>query len=128
MKLETGCRSTNRLLTELILSLDPSVSEKTRLFTVKEYSPGMKRTFCPRHSSCLRFQLFRVEMRSFLPEGEGDGRDLSRQREASHGRLHTLAEQTLIEIVKRSLSAAGHSRRPFEDSFHIVIVISIEPT
>jgi hypothetical protein len=80
VKLETGCRSTNRLLTELILSLDPSVSEKTRLFTVKEYSPGMKRTFCRRHSSCLRFQLFRVEMRSFLPEGEGDGRDLSRQR------------------------------------------------
>ena len=44
MKLETGCRSTKRLLTELILSLDPSVSEKTRRFTVKEYSPGMNRT------------------------------------------------------------------------------------
>ena len=36
--------------------------------------------------------------------------------------------QTLIEIVKRSLLTAGHGRRPFEDGFHIVIVISIEPT
>jgi len=67
-------------------------------------------------------------MRSFLPEGESDGSDLSRQCEASHGRLHTLAEQALIEIVKRSLPAAGHRRRPFEDGFHIMIVISIEPT
>ena len=38
--METGCRSTKRLTNYWILSLDPSVSEKTRLFTVKEYSPG----------------------------------------------------------------------------------------
>jgi hypothetical protein len=38
--METECRSTNRLLTELILSLDPSVSEKTRLVTVQGIFPG----------------------------------------------------------------------------------------
>lgn len=40
MKLETGCRSTNRLLTELILSLDPSVSRRTRLATAKDDPKG----------------------------------------------------------------------------------------
>src|SRR5450631_1271096 len=46
VKLETGCRSTNRLLTELILSLDPSISERPDWSPSKEYSQAMKRTFC----------------------------------------------------------------------------------
>jgi len=62
-------KHTNRLTSERILSLDPSVSTRTRLATAKDViSPGMERTLCPRRSSCLRFQLFSVEMRSFLPD------------------------------------------------------------
>ena len=68
MKLETGCRSTtNRLTTELILSLDPSVSKRNPATAKDVISPGMERTLYPRRSSCLRFQLFSVEMCSFLP-------------------------------------------------------------
>jgi hypothetical protein len=31
----------------------------------------------------------------------------------------------LVEVVERSLPAAGHTRRTFEDRFHIMIVILI---
>ncbi len=69
MKLETGCRSTtNRLTTELILSLDPSVSKRNPTATAKDDPQGMERTLGPRRSSCLLFQLFSVEMCSLLPE------------------------------------------------------------
>src|SRR5215469_9624696 len=88
----------------------------------------MEWTLGPRRSSCLWFQLFSVEMCSFLPDRESDGRHLSRQRETSHRRLHPLAEQALVEIAERSLPAAGHGRRTLEDGLHIMIVVRIEPT
>ena len=88
----------------------------------------MERTLGPRRSSCLRFQLFRVEMCSFLPQDESDRRNLSRQGESSHCWLHAFREQALVEVVERSLSAAGHTRRTLEDFFHLMIVILIEPT
>src|ERR1035437_2392139 len=88
----------------------------------------MERTLGPRRSSCLRFQLFSVEMCSFLPDDESDRRNLSRQGEASHRRLHAFREQALVEIVERSLAAAGHTSRTLEDGFHIMIMILIEPT
>jgi hypothetical protein len=75
----------------------------------------MERTLGPRRSSCLRFQLFRVEMCSFLPDDESDGRNLSRQGEASHCWLHAFREQALVEVVERSLLAAGHTRRRVEN-------------
>ena len=62
-------KHTIRLTSEWILSLDPSVSTRTRLATAKDVlSHGMERTLCSRRSSCLRFQLFSVEMCSFLPD------------------------------------------------------------
>jgi hypothetical protein len=85
----------------------------------------MERTLGPRRSSCLRFQLFRVEMCSFLPDDERDRCNLSRQGEASHCWLHAFREQALVEVVERSLPAAGHIRRTLEDHFHIMIVILI---
>src|SRR6266853_5113289 len=88
----------------------------------------MERTLGPRRSSCLQFQLFCVEMCSFLPQDESDRCNLSRQGESSHRWLHAFREQALVEIVERSLSAAGHRRRTLEDGFHIVIMILIEPT
>jgi hypothetical protein len=58
----------DRLPRVLILSLDPSVSGRTRLATAKDDPQRRERTLGPRHSSCLWFQLFSVEMRSFLPD------------------------------------------------------------
>src|ERR1022692_2565442 len=96
--------------------------------TAKDDPQGMERTLGPRRSSCLRFQLFRVEMCSFLPDDERDRCNLSRQGEASHRWLHAFREQALVEVVERSLPAAGHTRRTLEDRFHLMIVILIEPT
>ena len=67
-------------------------------------------------------------MCSFLPQDESDRCNLSRQGESSHRWLHAFREQALVEIVERSLSAAGHRRRTLEDGFHIVIMILIAPT
>src|SRR5438309_682417 len=92
------------------------------------FSHGMERTLCPRRSSCLRFQLFSVEMCSFLPDYQSDRRNLPRQGEASHRRPHAFGEQGLVEIVEGSSTAAGLCGCSFEDGFQIVIVISIEPT
>src|SRR3989441_5892534 len=59
-------RSTLFPYTTLFRSLDPNVSRRTRLATAKDDPQGMERTLCPRRSSCLRLQLFSVEMCSFL--------------------------------------------------------------
>jgi hypothetical protein len=42
-----------------------------------------------RRSSCLLFQMFSVETDSFLPNQQSDRRNLARQGEACHGRLHS---------------------------------------
>src|SRR5271165_250229 len=67
-------------------------------------------------------------MCSFLPDRQSDRRYLPRQSEASHRRLHPLAEQALVEIAERSLPAAGHGGRTLKDGLHIMIVVLIEPT
>jgi hypothetical protein len=62
-------KHTNRLTSEWILSLDPSVSTRTRLATAKDVIfPRDGTDSLPERSSCLRFQLFSVEMCSFLPD------------------------------------------------------------
>ena len=88
----------------------------------------MEPTLGPRRSSCLRFQLFSVEMRSLLADRESNRRHLPCQPEASHRRLHPFAEQAQVEIAERSLPAAGHGRRTLKDGLPIVIVVRIEPT
>src|SRR5208282_2228061 len=57
-----------------------------------------------------------------------DGRDLARQRQTSHLRLHPLGQQSRVEIVERPRSTAGPGGRTLEDLFHLVIVISIQTT
>ena len=48
-----------------------------------------------RRSSCLRFQLFGVETFSFLPKCQSDGRNLARQGQTRHRRLHSFGQQSL---------------------------------
>ena len=80
-----------------------------------------------RRSSCLLFQMFGVETYSFLPDQQSDGRDLARQREARHRRLHPFGNQSGVELLERSGDGSGSGRRALEDIFQIVIVIRVEP-
>src|SRR5271157_3021393 len=81
-----------------------------------------------RCSSCLRFQLFCVETFSSLPKCQSNGRDLARQRQTSHLRLHPLGQQSRVEIVERSRTTAGPGGRTLEDLFHLMVVVPIETT
>ena len=106
----------------------PERLKKNPTATAEDDSQGMDRTLGPRRSSCLWFQLFSVEICSFLPDDKSDRGYLSRQGEARNRWLHTFREQALVEIVERSLAVAGHTCGTLEDGFHIVIMILIEPT
>src|ERR1700732_3433732 len=81
-----------------------------------------------RCSSCLRLQLFDVETFLLFPKCQGNGRDLARQGQPSHLRLHPLGQQTRVEIVERSPATAGPGGRTLEDFFHLMVVISIQTT
>src|SRR5580658_2242612 len=81
-----------------------------------------------RCSSCLRLQLFDVETFLLLPKCQSYGRDLPRQRQTSHLRLHPLGQQSRVDIAERSRATASPSGRTLEDLFHGMIVISIQTT
>jgi len=66
-------------------------------------------------------------MSSLLPDDQRDRRNLSRQDEASHRRLHPFCEQLQVEILERSFPAAGHGGRTLKDGFHIMIVVLVKP-
>src|SRR5580693_746202 len=81
-----------------------------------------------RCSSGLRFQLFGVETFLLLPQCQSDGRDLARQCQTSHLRLHAFGQQSRVKIMEWSRTTAGPGGRTFEDLFHLVIVILIQTT
>src|SRR6202162_5110317 len=81
-----------------------------------------------RCSSCLRFQLFGVETFLLLPKCQSNGRDLARQRQTRHLRLHPFVEQTHIELAKRSPATAGPGGRALANLFHLMFVVPIETT
>jgi hypothetical protein len=76
----------------------------------------------------LASQLFGVETFLLLPKCQGNGRDLARQCQTRHLRLHPLGQQTRVEIVERSPATAGPGGRTLEDFFHLMVVISIPTT
>src|ERR1700739_1748471 len=81
-----------------------------------------------RCSSCLRLQLFGVETFLVFPKCQSNGRDLARQGQTRHLRLHALGQQSRVEIVERSPATAGAGGRALEDFFHFMVVISIQTT
>src|ERR1022692_5263278 len=81
-----------------------------------------------RYSSCLLFQLFCVETFLLLPKCQSNGRDLARQCQTRHLRLHPLGQQSRVEIMEWSRTTAGSGGRTLEDLFHLMVVISIQPT
>ena len=81
-----------------ILSLEPE-RFKNRL-AIAGFSPAWLHWFL--RSSCLCFQFSCVEAFSFLPNDQGNCRDLARQSQARHLRLDAAVNPLLIKILQRS--------------------------
>jgi len=87
----------------------------------------MERTVDQRHSSCLWFQMFGVEVYSFLPDDQRDRRDLACQGEPRHLWLDPLGDQSLVKLLERTRLGSGQGRGTLEQILEIVIVIAIQP-
>ena len=120
---ETQCRSTVSLTRLWILTLEPERLKNRR--PPPEMNLGWKAL--DRRSSCLLFQMFGVETHSFLPDQQSDRRNLARQGQARHRRLHSSGHQSGVELLQRSGDGSGSGGRTLEDIFQIVIVIAVEP-
>ena len=83
--------------------------------------------FSTRHSSCLLFQLFSVETRSFLPHDQSDRGDLARQSQTRHLRLHPFGNESVIEPLERALDSRGANGCTLEDIFQIVVMVFVQP-
>jgi len=112
------------LASRRILSLEPVRLKNPADITAPMIS-RRKRTRGSRRSSRLRFQVFGVETRSFLPDDQNDRCDLACQGETSHRRLHPLGQQTFVKLVQRSGGTARPHRRALENPFEIVVVVLI---
>src|SRR4029077_10154568 len=110
-----------------ILSLEPE-HRKNRLATTEAGKTLGDHLGSIRCSSCLRLQLFDVETFLLFPKCQGDGRDLARQCQTRHLRLHPFGQQTRVEMVEGSPATAGPGGGPLASLFHLMVVISIQPT
>src|SRR5437660_12831308 len=81
-----------------------------------------------RRSSCLLFQMFGVEIYSFLPDDQRDRGNLPGQGETSPRRLRPLRQQSLVESVERSSGHAGHAGGTLAEFLEIVVMIWIHST
>ena len=77
-------------------------------------------------SSCLPFQLLRIETFSSLPNDQNDRRNLARQGQTSQRRLHPFGQQSAVEISERSSRGTGHRGRTLEQILQIMIMVGIE--
>src|ERR1700686_492517 len=78
-------------------------------------------------SSCLLFQFCRIEVFSFLPDLQCNGRNLTRQSQAGHLGLHLLGQQILIELSQRIiLAGTGLRGRTLEEILQIMIMVDVE--
>jgi hypothetical protein len=71
--------------------------------------------------------MFGVEMNSFLPNQQSDGRDLACQGEPRQMRLHASGDAGLVTVLQRSSGSSRSRRRTLEDIFQIVIMVDVEP-
>src|ERR1700688_1932651 len=70
--------------------------------------------------------MFGVETNSFLPNDQGDGRNLARQGEARNRWLRASGNARLVEILERSAGSSRSRGRTFENIFQIVIMIFVQ--
>jgi hypothetical protein len=83
--------------------------------------------FSTRRSSCLLFQMFRVETHSFLPDEQSDRGDLPRQSEARHRWLQPFGNKGSVEVLERPGDSSGPHGRTLKDIFQIVVMVFVEP-
>src|ERR1700719_4637838 len=72
--------------------------------------------------------MFGVESDSFLPDNQGDRCNLSRQGETSHRWPHSLGNQSLVKLAKRSGGGTGSGGCTLKDILQIVIMVRIQST
>src|SRR5207247_3487495 len=89
-------------------------------------SVKLARSFGAERLGCLWLQLLGVEAFSFLPNAQGNGGDLARQRQARHGGLQAFGQQAFIELTERSVEEDGRRRRTLKKVLQIVIVVAVE--
>src|SRR6266849_8055193 len=105
-----------------ILTLEPvrSAAGRSHARVKLAWSFGAERL------GCLWLQLLGVEAFSFLPNAQGNGGDLARQRQARHRRLHAFGQQTFIELTEGSVDGTSRRGRTLKQVFQIVIVVTVE--
>src|SRR5947208_6691662 len=103
----TVARETHCLTRPGILTLEPVRSAAGR----SHASVKLARSFGAERLGCLWLQLLGVEAFSFLPNAQGYGSDLPRQRQARHRRPHAFGQQTFIELPERPVHNAGRRGR-----------------
>src|SRR5512133_1098635 len=86
--------------------LEPSIF-RTRPAIIAEKFREMKRLLPQRCSSCWSLQLFGVETRSFLPDGQSDAGDLACQGQTSHCGSHSTLQPSRIKIAQGTRTCAG---------------------
>ena len=99
-----------------ILTLEPVRSAAGR----SHASVELARSFAAERLGCLWLQLLGVEAFSFLPNAQGNGSDLARQRQARHRRLHAFGQQTFIELTEGAVDNAGRRRRTLETAARVL--------
>ena len=80
-----------------------------------------------RRSSCLLFQLFSVEARSFLPNDQSDCGNLTRQCQTRHLRLDPFGNQSCVKLLEGLLDSSGPKSRALKEIFQIVVMVFVEP-
>src|SRR5690242_7041829 len=105
--------------------LEPSIC-RTLSHHATEKFPEMKKALPQRCSSGLSLQLFGVETRSFLPQGQSDTGDLARQGETSHSGTHSTFHPGDIKITQWTRACAGRNGRTFEQALQVFIVIIVQ--
>src|SRR5512140_2956604 len=70
--------------------------------------------FSTRRSSCLLFQMFGVETRSFLPYDQSNGCNLACQGQTRHGGLHPFGNESLVELLKGPSTVMARMAAPLK--------------
>ena len=81
-----------------------------------------------RCSSCLSLELFGVETRSFLPQGQSDAGDLACQCQSSHAGSHSTLHPGHIEVTQGARTSTGRDSRTLEEVLQFLIVVLVETT
>src|SRR6266498_3356476 len=105
------------------LTLEPFVSDAMREPCELPRTPVVAiRALCR-----LRRQFRWIPELSFLPQSQGDRRDLPRQGQERHVGVDTMSEGLLVEVLEGTVFVRGGRRGALEDVLEDPVVIAIQP-